>query len=156
MSSCSIFEMKTKWPSLANPLSPSPSLLHSLASSAKRLEFVCQPFAAAATVATRRPPPINGLDWRAETTSQKPCWEWETRSQRMWRASSRVQLRFCHLQHATCGNIGNKLQQYMRHLYKTLQQPLLTRCEIGVFGHFCFCPKKKVSDCQSIIPADTL
>lgn len=24
MSSCSIFEMKTKWPSLANPLSPSP------------------------------------------------------------------------------------------------------------------------------------
>lgn len=86
MSSCCIFEMKTKWPSLANPLSPSPppSLLPHLtllpASSAKRLEFVCQPFAAATTVATRRPLPINGSDWRAETTSQKPRWERETRS----------------------------------------------------------------------------
>lgn len=153
MSSCSIFEMKTKWPSLANPLSLSLLLLPSCstpATSVKRLEFVCQALATVVTLANCGNKALHRLSTtqigerrqqHAEAGKQSET-EREREGRLLCVCGVPVQefsyvfatYNTCNMQHAatTCGTYTQCLQQLPTH-----------SLQIGVYGHFCFCPKKK-------------
>lgn len=140
--------MKTKWPSLGNPLSlacpfsPSPS--HSLACFVCQASRICLPtFCCCNNCGNKAATAYQRLRLASGDNVAEAALGKESRA-----LSAYVACQFkssaTFLPPTTC----NIMRQQGTAIHAALIQdlaatPSLTLCEIGVYGHFCFCPKKK-------------